>query len=121
MKKYKVYSIKQECSTNTWKTPDDRRTYIELFHKTDRAMYSTSTKKVFPSDLFKANPPIADLDFIEQRLDRALFTDYKIACNTALAFNNKEKEKLEEYNKSHGTNFVFPDFSVKNDKKESCK
>lgn len=119
VKKYKVFCISQECRTDTWKTPSERRTSFELFRKTDRSMYATATKRFFDSDLSAADPSIENIVQYPGRLDRTIYTDYRLAKETAQVLNNKEKEALGEYNASHGTSFDFPEFATKDDKKES--
>lgn len=114
----KVYEVKQEMSTDTWKNSTLRELHFRVYRKRGLGYNGDSdnfTREYNSRDIKeRLNQLPEKCGYYDA--DRFIFDDYKIACEAADILNAYEQEKLDKYNAEHGTSFA-PQWKKTNDPK----
>ena len=119
VKRYRVYSIRDKVSDDTWKPDDNHRVTVNLYHKDGRgfSMFGTINREERIEDL-------ADTSKLNKVLNTKYyasnsttwFDDYKQAVIAAKQLNDAQMAELTAFNEQHGTNHA-PSFTKENDPK----
>lgn len=116
VRRYRVYGISDEVSSEEWKPSDNHRIKIKLYRKVGRG-YSYwnsnhSLSEEYVSFLNYLNPKG---EALEKNRD-FWFDDYKAAVAAADYLRALELKKLDDFNALHGTRHVA-EFKAVNDEK----
>lgn len=110
VRRYRVYSIKDEVSTLEWKPSTSHNVNIKLYRKVGHGYASTYGDN---GGNWKINPKTAKLnptDIVDTgnngALDDAIFDDYKIAVSVADKLSERELDRLRAYNAEYGSAHV---------------
>lgn len=110
VRRYRVYSIKDEVSTLEWKPSTSHNVKIKLYRKVGHGYASTYGDN---GGNWKINPKTAKLnptDIVDTgyngELDDAIFDDYKIAVSVADKLSERELDRLRAYNAEYGSAHV---------------
>lgn len=117
VKRYRVFSIRDKVSDDTWKADDTHRVTVDLYHKEGHGYFGLINREERIEDLAdtsRLNKVLNTKDV--SSYSATWFDDYKQAVIAAKQLNDAQMAKLTAFNEQHGTNHA-PSFKKENDQK----
>ena len=117
-----MFSIENFIDNSDWKYEDNGyMTRYQLYHKSGKGRYSySSTHKVIRVDDSNfSNVYLNPSDPSEHFVTNCLYSDYKLAVDTANKLTQEQVDKVRAYNEENNTDYELPVFNIEHDKKSN--